>query len=60
MMEDSKSYTNSESSHSMDEENKTKLNEVKDTRVEITRVGYLGSDPDKCKVVNLTKIKVST
>ena len=28
-----------------------------DFEIEITRVGYLGSDPDKCKIINLTKLK---
>ena len=61
-MEDSQSNT-SECSHSVNEKKIPQwptLKETKDLRVEITRVGYLGSDPDKCKLINLTKIKVST
>ena len=41
-------------SFSDDEE---KMQKSSDFEVDITRAGYLGSDPDKVKTINVTKLK---
>ena len=48
---------NSLSEDSFTQNNGEKMQKSIDFEVDITRVGYLGSDPDKVKTINLTILK---
>ena len=43
--------------NSFSEDNDEKMQKSTDFEVNITRAGYLGSDPDKVKTINVTKLK---
>ena len=42
---------------SFTQNNEEKMQKSSDFEVDITRAGYLGSDPDKVKTINVTKLK---
>ena len=48
---------NSFSEDSFTQNNEEKMQKSSDFEVNITRAGYLGSDPDKVKTINMTKLK---
>ena len=48
---------NSFSEDSFTHNNEEKMQKSSDFEVNITRAGYLGSDPDKVKTINMTKLK---
>ena len=48
---------NSFSEDSFTQNNEEKMQKSSDFEVSITRAGYLGSDPDKVKTINVTKLK---
>ena len=43
--------------NSFSEDDEEKMQNSSDFEVSITRAGYLGSDPDKVKAINMTKLK---
>ena len=50
-------HKNSFSEDSSTQNNEEKMQKSSDFEVNITRAGYLGSDPDKVKTINMTKLK---
>ena len=48
---------NSFSEISFTQNNEEKMQKSSDFEVGITRAGYLGSDPDKVKTINMAKLK---
>ena len=50
-------HKNSFSEDSSTQINEEKMQKSSDFEVDITRAGYLGSDPDKVKTINMTKLK---
>ena len=45
------------SEDSSTQNNEEKMENLSDFEVDITRAGYLGSDPDKVKTINMTRLK---